>query len=150
MSEHIVHYRISQIDRPIISFPAEANRKVSNEDVVFQMSIGLDFKEEQSIITTKSKVFYDLKDTTQHLLVADFSIHFLIRDFSQSIKKNGNTYHIPDNFLLEMYNVSIHTCRGYLFSATQDHPQLGEVILGSVSPTLFLEALKRKGNINST
>jgi hypothetical protein len=149
MNEKPVYYRISQIDKPIISFPTVVDRKITNEDVEFQMSISLDFKDQQQIVTTRTKVFYSLKEPHRNILVADFSIHFSIRDYSEAIKKTGNTYNIPDNFLLELYNTSINTCRGYLFGVTQDHPHLGEVILGSVSPMLFLEALKKKENINT-
>ncbi|MBC8383772.1 MAG: hypothetical protein H8E22_08240 [Candidatus Cloacimonetes bacterium] len=90
------------------------NKKINNSLVDYNVSFKID--DEKSLIQIKfSAKFYLKKNKKKFDLFGIDTLHgFKIKNFNKSIKRDNNSYRIPDILMLTFLNLSVSGSRGML------------------------------------
>ena len=111
------------------------------EQINFQVSFSLDWKPEVKQIVCRTLVRYNDKRNEESLLLLDLSVSFLIENYHEIIKHEGDKTETPDALMLAIFDTTLDTIRGVLF-VRAENTFLSHTIFGTINPATFLKRVK--------
>jgi hypothetical protein len=131
--------KITELEYSIIPKPSDFT--ISPEDLEFNLSTTLTLPNDYRGVIVILKINGAQRVTKEILFTFTTENRFAVANYEEAIKSEGHRFHIPDNFLIDIFSLSVGAARGMLLIRNAG-TYLNNIVLPIFNPVDILQGIK--------